>query len=372
MPDSRNRKKKNQPPTSGPPEKRSGDSERSEETASSGRMPLAKDARPASHEGPHGPLAEAVEAIVARIGRSGTITAAIIGLFSASLVAYFSYLQVRATIEIPIHATQTAEARLTQAARLAGTATLAPTVTLMPTLTLTPTATLNLSPCPPGMALIPAGFFWMGAAPGDVYAEPDETPQKEIYLDAFCLDTTEVSHEAYFESLGQPLPAPSLASLPVVNVTWIDAHQYCDSHGWALPTEAQWEKAARGEREFIYPWGNGWFPDRVNYGDTLPRSLRPVSNYAAGGSPYGLLNMAGNAAEWVADWYAADWYARMPGQNPFKSIMPSEPFPTRVVRGGSFVDIQSNLRTSNRDGASLPDDQFDYLGFRCAAVPSLP
>jgi formylglycine-generating enzyme required for sulfatase activity len=82
--------------------------------------------------------------------------------------------------------------------------------------------------------------------------------------------------------------------------------------------------------------------------------------------------MAGNAAEWVADWYTADWYDRMPDQNPFKSIMPTEPYPTRVTRGGSFVDAQPNLRTSNRDGSSLPDDLFDYLGFRCAASPSSP
>lgn len=353
-----------------PKPKGSGEPERNDKEQSAGQESSKKNSLADNKQGARNSLADAIEVVVAKLGLIGIIATALIGVVSTGLVAYLGYLQT----QIPIQATQTAEARLTQAVWLMATATLAQTITPTPTLTLTPTATFNPSPCPENMVLIPDGYFKLGAVPGDAEAEPDEMQQTKIFLDAFCMDKTEVSNEAYFQALGQPAPAPSLALLPVVNVTWIEANQYCADHGWALPTEAQWEKAARGEHESLYPWGNDiqGLSDRANYGETLPRRLRPVNDYAAGASPHGILNLAGNAAEWVADWYAEDWYARMPDQNPFKSVMPSALYPTRVVRGGSFVDILSNLRISNRDGTSLPDDQFDYLGFRCAATPSVP
>jgi len=222
------------------------------------------------------------------------------------------------------------------------------------------------------MALVPAGVFRMGATSNDKDAQDDERPQQEIYLDAFCIQKIEISNQMYFEFLGKTLPSNTISNLPVVNISWHEASAYCEGKGYSLPTEAQWEKAARGENDFIYPWGNRWDAKRANYGETQPRGLRPVTDYSDGASPYGILNMAGNAAEWVADWYADDWYDKMPESNPFKSIQPTGIEATRVVRGGSFVDSKELLRTSRRDGTNFPDDKFDFLGFRCAARPLSP
>jgi formylglycine-generating enzyme required for sulfatase activity len=240
-----------------------------------------------------------------------------------------------------------------------------------PTSTLYPTSTANsFSGCPSEMAAIPAGYFWMGATPNDQQAQDDEKPQRKIYLDAFCVDKTEVSNQQYYDLLGQTPPPNTIPDLPVVNVTWNDASDFCKTMGDSLPTEAQWEKAARGKNAWIYPWGNNWDPNLANHGGTLPRELRAVTDYPEGASPYGVLNMAGNAAEWVADWYESDWYNKIPNDypNPFEEI----PKATRVARGGSFVDSNINLRTSSREGTYYPDDKFDYLGFRCAAVLRIP
>jgi len=286
------------------------------------------------------------------------VIAALIGLTGTIITALFASPVLIALIQ------------RTSASMPTGTSPMLTTPIVSPTNLPSLTQTTS-SHCPPDMAIVPSGVFRMGATPNDQEAQNDEKPQREVYLDAFCIEKIEVSNQKYFEYLRKSLPPNTIANLPAVNLSWEDANAYCEGKGYSLPTEAQWEKAARGENEFIYPWGNRWDPTRANYGGTQPRTARPVTDYLDAASPYGILNMAGNVAEWVADWYTDDWYNRMPQTNPFKSIKPTSEA-TRVVRGGSFVDSSKLLRTSRRDGTSFPDDKFNFLGFRCATKPLSP
>ena len=225
------------------------------------------------------------------------------------------------------------------------------------------------SRCPDGMILIAGGVFRMGAAPGDQSADDDEKPSRDIQVDAFCMDRTEISNEQFARWTKTTPPAER--NFPVVNVSWEQANGYCRSLGRHLPTEAQWERAARGPNSLIYSWGDEWDGARANSGETRPRGLRPVDAYPLGASREGILNMAGNAAEWVADWYAADWYGKMPNKDVGGPLEPTDANEKkRVVRGGSFVHGPASLRTSARIGVYSPDTQLDFLGFRCAAQPA--
>ncbi len=161
------------------------------------------------------------------------------------------------------------------------------------------------------------------------------------------------------------------AEHPVTQVSWRDAVAYCQwlsektGQTWRLPTEAEWEKAARGRDGRIYPWGNRQ-PDKslCNYNMNV-KDTTPVGRYPNGASPYGALDMAGNVWEWVADWYDANYYANSPSRNPAGP----DSGEYRVLRGGSWFSLDLNLRAAFR-GGNNPDFRFDGNGFRCLA-PSL-
>ena len=216
---------------------------------------------------------------------------------------------------------------------------------------------------------VPAGEFLMGATSADSSADDDEKPQHVVYLDAFWIMKTEVTNAQYAQCVAAGACAEpgntrwqdhEYIDHPVVNVGWSQAQTYCVWAGGRLPTEAEWEKAARGADGRRYPWGDA-VPDvqRANYGNPNGGTT-PVGSYPAGASPYGALDMAGNVWEWVADWYDAGYYARSPAVNP---LGPDTGI-GRVLRGGSWDYAAGGLRCSSRRyGPAL---RYSNIGFRCA------
>ncbi|MEW5939212.1 MAG: SUMF1/EgtB/PvdO family nonheme iron enzyme [Chloroflexota bacterium] len=220
---------------------------------------------------------------------------------------------------------------------------------------------------------IPAGEFSMGSTDGS----DDEKPVHAVYLDGYWMDKTEVTNAMYkkCEDAGRcDPPAYSKSSTresyygnsryddyPVIYISWNNANAYCQWAGRRLPTEAEWEKAARGSDGRTYPWGNG-DPSATllnfsgNVGDTTE-----VGSYPSGASYYGLLDMAGNVWEWVADWFDADYYSSAPTSNPQGPSSGEQ----RVLRGGSWVGVGDLARSSFRLGDS-PDVIYLNIGFRCA------
>lgn len=191
------------------------------------------------------------------------------------------------------------------------------------------------------MRYVPAGEFLMGSTEDDDDAIEDEKPRHTVDLDAFWIDKHEVTNAQYRQCVeaGECGEAGcwdddlyNAPDQPVVCVTWDDAAAYATWVGGRLPTEAEWEKAARGTEGRIYPWGDS-APDctRANHADCTG-SPTAVGSFPEGASPYGVLDMAGNVWEWVADWYGSDYYAHSPTRNP--------PGPDsggfRVLRGGSY------------------------------------
>jgi serine/threonine-protein kinase len=239
---------------------------------------------------------------------------------------------------------------------------------------------------------IPAGAVHIGGL--DIYAENDEKPPHIVQLDAFWIDQVEVTNGMYGLCVQTGVcKAPSNTSsdnrfdyfynpefrdYPVVNVTWLDAHVYCEWAGRRLPTEAEWERAARGDDMRTYPWGDE--PpnaELVNFNNSVGDTSR-VGSYALGASSFGALDMAGNVWEWVADYYDVGYYAESTDTNPSG---PEEKIgrTNRVIRGGSFQDSILNMRVSNRGYAQGPDPNALIsntvfsgissvkIGFRCAA-----
>lgn len=235
------------------------------------------------------------------------------------------------------------------------------------------------------MVLIPAGPFSMGSNDG----LPNEQPERQVTLDAFYIDRQEITIARYAQFLeATQRKAPSTwdedavaaaGDRPVVGVNWFDAEAYCKWSGARLPTEAEWEKAAKGTAARRFPWGDMQpFVDIANYNRGIWVSetvtLSPVTGGVegmsvrhglkeGGRSPYGLFHMAGNAAEWVADRYDREYYAKAPATNP--------PGPTdgekRVIRGGSWADLPTALRVSARVSAE-PEFRDRTVGFRCAST----
>ena len=229
------------------------------------------------------------------------------------------------------------------------------------------------------MVDISEGIFPMGF--DGTQALEDERPLHRVWLDAFAMDLYEVTTTQYALFLGatnRPAPwqwhAVDLAQhgdRPVIGVDWSDADAYCRWKGKRLPTEAQWEKAARGTDGRLHPWGNQAPTNelanfalgaRFSYGQVL----MPVRSYEQGKSPYGLYQMAGNVWEWVQDWYAANYYETSPERNP----LGPDQGQFKVLRGGSWSDLPKYLLTYGRFKL-LPETRNSYIGFRCAkSAPS--
>jgi sulfatase modifying factor 1 len=264
---------------------------------------------------------------------------------------------------------------------------------------------------PDDMVLVPTGEFRMGAPAGSG-GLPDEQPERAVLLSAFYIDRFEVTNEAYFlfvSMTGHRMPEnsnpaatlwkdrrpmPGIERHPVVNVSWTDADAYCRWAGKRLPTEAEWEKAARGTDGRRYPWGDQWdvlLANSASYwaGRTVQfdsgadweafwvkgegahiakeKGLNgevltmPVGSFPGSISVYGLFDMAGNVAEWVQDWYDPNYYPSGPLTNPTGPPRGA----IKSMRGGSWLKPAVSLRTSDRDWGTI-DSRPSGTGFRCA------
>jgi len=218
------------------------------------------------------------------------------------------------------------------------------------------------------MVLVPEGEFIMGSKNGT----EDEKPVHRVYLDEFYIDKYEVTNEQYTQCVEAGLCSPNGKyegftgpMQPVVGVGWNQASTYCSWAGKRLPTEAEWEKAARGTDGRSYPWGEGIDCSKANYMDCKLEITKPVGSYPLGASPYGAMDMAGNVWEWCADRYGEKYYRKSPSRNP-KGPSSGE---YRVIRGGSFDYHPMNLRVSYRNWKHSEFTGNEYGGFRCAKNP---
>ena len=269
------------------------------------------------------------------------------------------------------------------------------------------------------MVYVPAGYFLWGttkaeaeelsASFGDFFGV--EMPQRSVYLSAYYVDKFEVTNRQYGAFLdawkrgdvGTLHPDSSDGKdytptywrdsrlngpeYPVTAVDWYDAYAYCRWAGKELPTEAQWEKAARGPDGLVYPWGDTWdkrYSNNVELAlgepvvddrqwllllgnldlDAMSVFTRPVGSFPAGASPYGAHDMGGNLYEWVRDRYVKDYYRKAPSNDP---PGPTEPSPYRVLRGGCWSSHRAKIRAAYRN-YDLAEDRHLEIGFRCVLV----
>jgi formylglycine-generating enzyme required for sulfatase activity len=220
------------------------------------------------------------------------------------------------------------------------------------------------------LVYIPPGEFIMG------HEGIDEIFPHPVYLDGYWIYRTEVTYSMYLNCMARGIcspPAsdpsipdiedPSLADLPMVNLRWDQAAQYCEWMGGFLPTEAQWEKAARGLENFPFPWGeDNPTCDLLNFNDCQGETTA-VNAYAQGVSPFGVYDMAGNVMEWVADWYDGAFYHQSPFDNPGGPQEGEE----RSVRGSTYASGPEMIPVFLRDSA-LPEEYSLDLGFRCVVA----
>lgn len=201
-----------------------------------------------------------------------------------------------------------------------------------------------------------------------------EKPQRRVYLDGYWIYKYEVivaQYSKFCQETGRQMPPePSWGwqdEHPIVNVTWYDAVAYCNWAGVQLPTEAQWEKAARGTDGRIYPWGDEWDVSKCNNYIMGPKRTTPAGSYLQDISPYGIMDMAGNICEWCADWYGGNYYASAPNRNPQGPSSGN----LRVFRGGSWISVHPfSPRAADRGwgGPELRYDSYGFLGFRGIAL----
>jgi formylglycine-generating enzyme required for sulfatase activity len=314
-----------------------------------------------------------------------------------SVVMFFSLSGCNSTpdqAEVDVSDTKTAEA-------IPASQTAAPTST--PKLTSTPNYTPTPDTSPKqrpmdGMVMVyvPEGEFEMGMNEEDALVECEERntncenklfwtmeePVHTVFLDAFWIDQTEVTNTMYAKCVEAgvcDLPEEKksdthadyynnrkYADYPVIYVSWNDARTYCEWAGARLPTEAEWEKAARGTDRRIYPWGNAFDKEFANcctldWSYSSSTDTMPVGSYPSGTSPYGALDMAGNVWEYVADRYDEDYYANSPSSNP----LGPESGDSRVMRGGAWDGYSYHLRSAYRSVTGT-DSTGNYIGFRCA------
>ncbi len=258
-----------------------------------------------------------------------------------------------------------------------------PTETPLPTDTDTPepTPTPTITPLPAEitdahglpMVLVPAGEFIMGS---DGHDQAAARPAHPVYLDDFYIDVYEVSQARYKECLdaggctitpgtGSLLNRPVWDDHPMMDITWYDAQEYCEWRGGSLPTEAQWEKAARGTDQRRFPWGNEPVTcERARYGE-CGWMTSPIGTHPAGASPYGVQDMAGNAWELIYDWYQQDYYEVSPYENP---TGPAESTGYKSERGGAWF-YEAALMTAIWRNNLPPDAHYLYVGFRCVIEP---
>jgi eukaryotic-like serine/threonine-protein kinase len=299
-----------------------------------------------------------------------------------------------ASIQTAIAQTQSAGTPIpTQTAQIVAvspSSTFTPAASIMPSSTVISAEPTRIS-AQDGMTLlyVPAGNFLMGSTDADPLAKPKEKPQHTVYVNAFWIDQTDVTNAMYTKCAqgGVCQPPSDLSSAthpsyygnskydnyPVIDVSWDDAAAYCKWAGRRLPTEAEWEKAARGTDGRFWPWGNDDAEPPISdilIVDFFVDDTTAVGIYPHGASPYGALDMAGNVEQWVNDWYSATYYQSSPSANP--------PGPDsgvlRVVRGSGYqllnqypfrsgIDIRSGIRS-----AWDPSVTFPFLGFRCATL----
>ena len=232
------------------------------------------------------------------------------------------------------------------------------------------------------MALIPAGPFQMGSDKG----RPNETPMHQVSLERFYIDKYETTNADYRAFVlanprwqksaikardylrhwgGNDFPV-GMDQYPVTYVTHEAAKAYCEWRGKRLPTEAEWEKAARGTDGREYPWGNEWDPSKTNSSESRLKQTTLVGSYPEGISPYGCYDMGGNVYEWCIDWFHPETYRYAPAENPFG---PAEGR-RRVIRGGSWVPRgQFAARCANR-AAYEPIEMVHNVGIRIAKSAS--
>lgn len=244
------------------------------------------------------------------------------------------------------------------------------------------------------LILIPGGTFTMGT---DRRA-PDEKPAHKVYLDAYYISKYEVTNAEYFEfwhslqannpkntqeatqhtpenfthlsHIGDwPERATKFPNHPVVGVSWDDAKAYAEWKGMRLPTEAEWEKAARGYSDRTWPWGNAIEPyaNTSDKNDGYENRIAPVGSFPKGKSYFGVMDMAGNVWEWTADWYSDVYYFHSPKKNPTGPTVGS----WRVIRGGSWIDTLPRCSTTFRY-YFYPTLKTSSVGFRVAKTAEKP
>lgn len=297
-----------------------------------------------------------------KLGIGGIILIGILGILFAG-----NYL----INNLPVNETP----EITSTEEITVTSTFLPTATATNSLAISTTTRLDIGSTTignDGMTLlyVPAGEFTMGSD-----YQSDEQPIHQIYLDAYWIDQTEVTNEKYALCVNtgrcnEPWDTElflnsGYANHPVVYVSWEYAKTYCEWAGRRLPSEAEWEKAARGTDGNLYPWGNNApASDLLNYNNEIGETTE-VGNYPEGASIYGALDMAGNVWEWVEDWYDADYYQTSPSSNPTGP----DSGEYRVLRGGSWhfdnVIVRSTVRSTYRSWGNPSNTNLD-IGFRCA------
>ncbi|NSW53370.1 MAG: SUMF1/EgtB/PvdO family nonheme iron enzyme [Anaerolineae bacterium] len=310
-------------------------------------------------------------------------TALLVWLLSGGVNNGLLALRPTLTPTVARQAQETAAPSATPTTAPTMTVTPQPTRTTTPTMTATPTlgvgSTLIREKDGMPMMYVPAGTFAMGSYDGP----QDEYPVHDVFLDAYWMDQYEVSNGQYEQCVAEgACPEPfskqsytrslyygtqEYADYPVVWVTWFHAATYCQWAGGRLPTEAEWEKAAKGTDGRRYPWGNNApdcsylnFQDYSETNNCVVVDTVAVGSYPEGASPYGVMDMAGNIYEWVGDWYSGSYYQSSPTENPTGPLFGNY----RVIRGGYWSSTAANLRASTRTHLE-PGSRWHEFGFRC-------